>query len=369
MTTRKNAPPGDAEIKARDASVADYWQQLAASPHQHDLFHTLRWFSARHPEKPRLGSALRPRDEALRTGQDPSLAFAPATLAHVQPARGARPARIGNWAFGLFGPNGPLPIHLTEFARERLRLHADPAMVGFADIFHHRAILLFFRAWADAQTTCSLDRSADDHFSRFVDSLIGWGEASHRDRDTLPDHARRYGAPHLVRQTRNPEGLEQLLGKFFDAPVQLIEYRDSWLDIAPELQTRLGGFDGNNALGQTSVLGARAPDVQFRFRLRMGPLPLQTYLELLPVQRSLRQLVDWVRNYVGQEFAWDVVLVLKRSEVPACTLGGTSRLGWTSWLVKEERTRDPDDLTLDPEYHVRARRPASPASTGARTAL
>jgi predicted component of type VI protein secretion system len=44
--------------------------------------------------------------------------FAPAELAAWWPASG-RPARLLVYFFGLLGPNGPLPLHLTEYARER----------------------------------------------------------------------------------------------------------------------------------------------------------------------------------------------------------------------------------------------------------
>ena len=45
--------------------------------------------------------------------------------------------------FGLLGPNGPLPLHLTEYVRERLRHHADPTFARFLDLFHHRFALFF----------------------------------------------------------------------------------------------------------------------------------------------------------------------------------------------------------------------------------
>ena len=60
--------------------------------------------------------------------------------------------------FGLLGPNGPLPLHLTEYARERLRHAGDPTLSRFLDIFHHRFLALFYRAWAQAQPHVNRDR-------------------------------------------------------------------------------------------------------------------------------------------------------------------------------------------------------------------
>jgi len=68
---------------------------------------------------------------------------------------------------------------------------------------------------------------------------------------------------------------------------------------------------------------------------------------LLPGRDSLRRLVAWVRNYVGDELLWDVNLILKKEEVPPLVLGESSQLGWTTWLTDRPLARDADDLKLD----------------------
>ena len=59
-------------------------------------------------------------------------------------------------------------------------------------------------------------------------------------------------------------------------------------------------------------------------------------------------LVAWVRSYVGDEFSWDLRLVLKRDEVPAVKLGQSGGLGWATWLHAAPPKRDADDLVLRP---------------------
>ncbi|SUB17221.1 Uncharacterized protein conserved in bacteria [Pantoea agglomerans] len=39
-----------------------------------------------------------------------------------------------------------------------------------------------------------------------------------------------------------------------------------------------------------------------------------------------------VRHYLGIEMQWDLSLILAADEVQGVTLGGTARLGYTSWL-------------------------------------
>ena len=70
----------------------------------------------------RLGKpvCLRPGDEPVRLSQEASVSFAPSTLSACEPNDG-RPPRLEQRFFGLLGANGPLPLHITEYARHRLR--------------------------------------------------------------------------------------------------------------------------------------------------------------------------------------------------------------------------------------------------------
>ncbi len=354
------ASPGtaDAATFTPNPRTRDFWERLKVQPSAFDLFFTLRLLQARHPELPRLGRALRPQAEPIRLGQDPSLAFAPATIAEVLPPPQRAPhlpERLTVWSFGLYGPNGPLPTHLTEFVRERLRQHEDPTLARFADIFHHRLLLLFFRAWCDVQPVASLDRPGADHFGRFLRSLLGLGESSLQGGDAVPDHAKLFAAAHLSRATRNPEGLAAALQMYFDAPAQVQEHRLHHLPLAPEQQTRLLPLGGNTQLGVDAVVGARVPDAQYAFRLRLGPLSRAAYERLLPDAAGFRPLVDWVRNYVGIEYAWDLQLVLQQPDVTGTALGGGTRLGHTSWLLGGPAHADADDFCCDAERRLRHR--------------
>lgn len=343
------------QVELTDSRAKLFWDAVRATPYRFDLFHVLRYLQARNASLPRLGKAARPRFEPLRLGQDPSLAFAPATLAEVLPSLAGEPERLTVWSFGLYGPNGPMPTHLTEYVRERLRQHDDATLARFSDIFHHRMLLLFFRAWADAQPAVSLDRPEDDPFGRYVGSLIGIGLQTQQERDVLPDHAKRHLAGHFTRSTRNPEGLCQALSHFFSVPVRLHEHCIHYLELLPEQQTRLGKRTHQSRLGLDTVVGARVPDAQYKFSLDVGPLTLLRYNTLLPGGKGFSELVAWVRNYVGIEYAWDFRLVLSRTEVPRASLGGEGRLGWTTWIGNQPAVADARDFCLDAESWLRTR--------------
>src|SRR6185369_7881895 len=127
-------------------------------------------------------------------GQEPDMAFAPAPLASFEPGEKGRPGRLQVRLFGLLGPNGPLPLHFTEYARERLRHANDPTLSRFLDLFHHRLMTLFYRAWAQAQPHVSRDRPNDDRFAVYVGALFGLSQPTSRNRDTLPDLAKLFHA-------------------------------------------------------------------------------------------------------------------------------------------------------------------------------
>ena len=117
---------------------------LAAEPFRFEFLQALRLLERAHADLPRFGRAQRAGQEPIRLGQEPFLAFPPANLSAFVPGKGnGAPARLWVRFFGLFGPQGPLPLHLTEYARRRQEQERDPTFARFADIFHHRLLLLF----------------------------------------------------------------------------------------------------------------------------------------------------------------------------------------------------------------------------------
>ena len=329
----------------------EFWRELESKPYAHDLFGTLRRIDAMAGAREPLGRARSPRGEPVRLRQEPSLAFAPSTLAWARAPHDGQPGEISVYSFGLFGPNGPLPLHLTEHARERAHHAGDRTLSAFADLFHQRLILLFYRAWADSQATVSLDRG-EDRFTRYVASLLHMGQRSARRRDAVFDHAKYHAAGHLVRQTRNPEGLKQILERFFGVAVRIREFVPQWIRLAPAQQLSLGS---NAGLGQTTMLGSAIRDAQHKFRIELGPLDLATYRDFLPGGKRAWQLLHWVRQYIGIELAWDVRLTLKAEAATGMTLSSPAPLGMASWLGRRSPEHgDARDVVIDYEARDRA---------------
>lgn len=318
----------------------------------YSFYQVMRLIECGYKNRPRFGHSLRPVDEApIRLGQEISLAFAPSTIASVSltAARKAKnlPPVLRSHFLGLFGSNGPLPLHLTEYVAERITHHRDHTLAGFADMFHHRMISLFYRAWANTEPTVSFDRPESDVFAEYVGSLAGFGETALRSRDAMPDLAKFHYTGYLSCQNKHAEGLRAMLADYFGLTVAIEQFVGEWLDIQDADLTRLGESSKTGELGLSAILGSRVWACQHKFRIRFAGLSLSEYLSLLPNGNRIAQLVALVRNYLGDELSWDVSLVLQKQQVPALQLS-EAQLGWTSWLGERDSDQDADDLKLNP---------------------
>ncbi len=310
---------------------------MALEPWRWDFFHALRVLEAHHAGLPRLGTARRPADEPVRLAQRASMAFAASSLHAVVPQVAGGVTRMEVQFFGLFGPNGPLPLHLTTYALERSLHKGDETFQAFADLFHHRLLLLFYRAWAQAQPVVSLDRPEDDRYADYVGSFFGSGGADWRARDAAPDHAKLFFAGILSRQVRNADGLQALVAGFLRVPARVESFVGRWMRLQPQERSRIGRVGARRRtssaqLGISAVLGSSVFDRQHHFTVHLGPLNAKDFASLLPSGSALPALQALVQHYVGLELGWALQLELQHDARPDCHLGRQSRLGWNTWL-------------------------------------
>lgn len=327
-------------------SAPAWLMNAAEQPWRHSLLGLLRRLAAqdrRERDAPPVGLAQRPAQEGFRLGQQASLAFAPRELASVQMSEDRAQVRV--FGLGMLGPNGPLPIHMTEWVRERSEARRDSTMADFLDLFHHRYITHFYRAWAQSQAAAGLDCRDDESFTRYVARLAG-DEPAEVQRSALAPHARWASASHRVRASRDPDGLVSTLGRYFGVPVRLREFELHWIALESQDHTRLGHARASGLLGLGSVVGEWVPDRQSRFRLCIGPLDLAGYLRLTPQgqdsAKDLPALVELVRSFIGLEYEWEVELLIDASAAPACHLGDGAQLGWSTWVGQ----------AADPQAHI-----------------
>ncbi len=347
----ENRPPSD------DLSWLD---RLARDPGSFDFHVALRRFEASLPDRPRLGEAVRPADEPLRLGQTPSSSFEPTAVADFFPETESARARLLVSFLGLWGPHGPLPGHLTEYASERARHGGDHTLTRFVDIFHHRMLLIFHRAWAKTQPTVGMDRYGADRFAAYVGAFLGVALRSTLGRDRFPDRAKLFYAGRFAGATRNAEGLAEIIGDYFGLPTAIEEFIGEWMDLPMDGRWELGVSPATGSLGRTAVLGGRVWSRSQKFRIVMGPLSRVDFERTLPNSEAVATLSALVRLYAGDEWEWDLRLVLSADATEPMRLARGARLGWTTRIGPAPGVRE--DLIVDPGLG-RTRRVQAPLST------
>src|SRR5262245_25689357 len=323
-------------------------EELAKNQYEFDFFRAVRLLQSSFAERPRIGYSLSPTQDPVRFAQSPSLAFPSSTIDRVQPGGENGAAKMFVNFFGLMGPVGPLPPHITEYARDRERHSGDRTISAFINIFNHRLVSFLFRAWADSQKALDLDRPDDQSYPVYIGSLFGVGLESLQNRDAVPDWAKLYFAGRLACQTRNAAGLEAILQEYFDMETEIQTFQGRWMDVPPDSLCKLGASPETGSLGINAIVGSHLWDCQLNFRAKLGPMSLRDYERMLPGGDAFERLQYWVLNYCGQHFFWDIQLLLKVGEVPDVCLGKSGRLGWTTWLKTHPLTHDADDLILHP---------------------
>lgn len=307
-------------------------------PWSYQFVSLLREIDAKSSHLPQIGTAVRVQQENVVLGQVPSLAFAPREIADIATGDDDK-YHINLFSLGMLGPQGPLPLHFTEMIKDRMDNFHDKTLYHFLNLFHHRALALHYRAWAKTQATAGLDRAENEQFSQYIWALSGL-EAQHTEH--LPSHAYLGMASHFIQRQPDAHGLVKAITQYFNIPVQLHACQFHWLPLDQQDISRLGRPRSPTQLGVNAVMGSHIPDVQQRFCLEIGPLPLKDYMHFLPQSSHIQALIDLVNLFTGCDYQWDMALTIQTDSIPEACLGQQVRLGQTAWI----NTSSPTDNTI-----------------------
>ncbi|ANN76676.1 type VI secretion system baseplate subunit TssG [Bordetella flabilis] len=328
--------------------------RLSGETARFGFLQALRLIESTYPHRPRLGRSLRPADDAIRLGQDPQFAFVAAELGRYQPAAGGRPGRLAVNVAGLFGPNSPMPLYFAEYAHSRMVHERDPTLARFLDIFHHRLLSLFYRAWANTQPVVGLDRgpARAEGYVGYVGSLCGLAPPPRGRARAMADLDKLQFSSLLASRTRHASGLGLLLSQYFGVPVAIRQFVGQWLTLPSQDRSTLRRH-GARRLGEGLVLGGRVWDRQNKFRVVIGPVGARDMRRLLPGTSAHRRLLEWVDLYTGGLLDWDVELRVKPEEAPCLRLDGSARLSRVGWLGHRRTADKPAAPCVRLRSHVR----------------
>ncbi len=375
--------PTDPAIAVNPTSLE---RRLFEHGYTFDFFQAVRLLRRLDPGRVGVGLGGPPGSEIVRFRAHVSLNFPPSSIHELERPTSACAVPTMTQAFmGLTGPSGVLPRHYTELLFRLKRDARGPeryALRDWFDLFNHRIVSLFYRAWEKYRFYIpyereGLDRIETDPFTNCLYSLIGLEAKPLRKRlristpETTDEEVRervlariedlallRFGGL-LGHRPRCALSLEAMVADYFQLKAKIRQFQGQWLQLGKANRSSLQGEHGNNQLGVTTVLGDRVWDSQSKFRIRLGPLRYNQFLDFLPDRSPVRErkaiflLVHLVRLYIEPTLDFDIQLILSANEVPDCQLTETggfgARLGWNTWMHTDILPHDADDAVFEGE--------------------
>ncbi len=326
--------------------------RLRRTPSAFGFFQAVRLLERLRPGRARVGGFDDPAEEVVRFRTPASLAHPAAEIEALELPEDerARPEMTVDF-MGLTGPSGvlPHPYSVLVWERERAR---DTALHDFFDLFHHRMVSLFYRAWRKQRFTLPAESGEPDLLAAHLLDLAGVGLDPIRLALRVPAEAVAFYAGLLSLQPPGAVALEQLLGDYFSVPVQVQQFTGSW---SPLLRNDLTALDEEETgpsgrLGGGAVVGDEVWDPQGAIRIRIGPLTREQFDAFLPTGSAHEMLRSLARLFAGAQLEVEAQLVLGRDAVPGVVLGSEReeprRLGWTSWIRSAAFGHDADDTTF-----------------------
>jgi type VI secretion system protein ImpH len=250
---------------------------------------------------------------------------------------------------GMVGVSGVMPMHYTELIMERVR-YRDTAMWAFLDIFTHRTVSMFFRAWEKYRFPVCYERG-DDAFTAYLFDFAGLGTDGLRGRMDLDDETLLPYSGLIAQKPHSATALGNILSDYFRVKAKIIQFFGQWLDLDKASISKLG--QANSVLGKTAIIGTRVWEQQSKFRIVLGALTFNEFQSFLPSGTGYKPLKSIVRFMHGAEFDFDVQLVLQAKQVPSTILTTRAKrrpmLGWTAFLKSKPFTEDADQVILQME--------------------
>ncbi len=296
-----------------------------------------------------VGGFSSPGDEAVHFQVNQRLGFPASEIQSLEVEGDAPPEMTVNF-MGLTGPMGVLPYAYSELVLERARAK-DHTLAAFLDIFNHRAISLFYRAWQRSNFAVTYNTGGRDLFTQYLLDLVGLGTAGLRDRQSIDDEAFLHYMSLAASQLRSAVALEQVIADYFEVPVDIQQFTGGWYGL--DRATQCGMKEEESAsrqVGSGAVVGDAVWDRQSRVRIRLGPMGIERYCDFLPGGGAHKALTAITSFFSNQCLEFEVQLVLERNQVPNVELdldaSNPARLGWVSWAKTEPLGFDPDDTIL-----------------------
>lgn len=277
-------------------------KDLIDNPSEYEFFQAVytieRQLAAGKDKQKKVGHDSIPKNELIRFKSDQSLGFPGSPLSKIGKRETAKDATDAYDLFvsfmGITGTNGTLPQHYTELVLERLK-YKDTGMRDFFDMFNHRLLSLYYRAWEKYRFPIGFENytpEKPDPFSNILNQLTGNTSSNGK-----------YYAGIFNRKIRNVEGLRQILNDFTGCEIAIDQFQGKWQQLAESDQTRLGKRserEGQFAcLGHDACIGSQVWDINsnIKITIKIGPkVNVNEFLNGGKVNLGIKSIVN---KYLG----------------------------------------------------------------------
>ena len=292
-------------------------KELIDSPTEYDFYQAVytieRQLSSGKEKQNKVGHDSIPKNELIRFKSDQSLGFPGAPLSKVELRSTSDKTTAYDMCvsfMGITGTNGVLPQHYTELVLERIK-YKDTGMRDFFDLFNHRLLSLYYRAWEKYRFPIGFENYSEakpDPFSNVLNQLTG-----------NTSSAGKYYAGIFNRKIRNVEGLRQVLNDFTGCEVQIDQFQGKWQQLAESDQTRLGQRserEGQFAcLGHDACIGSKVWDINSGINITIKVNPKANVNDFLNGGSINRGVKDIVNKYLGTSIQHKLQLELLNKQV------------------------------------------------------
>jgi len=302
-----------------------------------------------------VGRDLVPQDESVRFSSHLSLQFASSDIAkihkheHIVKSDKQDIAEIEVSFLGLTGQSSVLPVYLTELQMQRQR-EKDYALHNFLDIFNHRAISFFYRAWEKYRLPFSYERvqlhrkNQTDPVTDTFHSLLGIRGDAVQKRLPLNSEDMIFYAGLFATQRRSANALESSLTEYMGVPISINQFKGEWMSLLEDDRCRLPLFPlggSNNCLGVDTIIGNQVYTMEGKFEIVLGPLKRDQFNALLPNSKQIEALKKYAHMFAGPTQHFSLQYQLEEDAVSQWVLDeetdGQRGLGWNTWLMPKNK--------------------------------
>ncbi len=335
-------------MRIRRPKLAPLVRALLCAAPRMNVLQLLRLLELQAPDSPGFGAADTPEHEPVRLRPRARVGFPGSEVAGVvfDDENDEAPPSVETTFLGLYGVDAAMPPHLIDDIV--LRREGHEKAMAFLDIFNHRIVSLFYRAWLKYQYPVNFRPGGTDEISTCLLSLAGLGIGDPAGNSGLVPSRLLALVGLFMQRTRPAEGVAGVVSHLLDgAGVTVREFHAQWTPVehqqglAARPHARRADTRASSGLGDGHVLGSRVLDRSQAVLVTIRPLDTAQTHALLPGEALHQDLMRLVGLYLGDKADAVLRMEIPASAAPVLALTGGAalagshrpRLAWTALLT------------------------------------